>query len=46
MGFHTANWRVGGKSTREASSFSCASLFGTISVQVLNCLDSFLIFEY
>ena len=46
MGFHhIANWRVGGKSAHNASSFSYTSLFGTINVQILNCLDSFLIFE-
>ena len=42
MGFHhIANWRVGGESVHNSSSFSYISLFGTINIQILNCLDSF-----
>ena len=44
MGFHhIANWRVGGESAHNSSSLSYISLFGTINIQILNCLDSFLI---
>ena len=46
MGFHhIANWRVGGESAHDATSFSYTSLFGTTNIEVLNYLDSFLIFE-
>ena len=42
MGFHhVANWRVGGKPAHNAPSFSYTSLFGTINIQILSCLDSF-----
>ena len=44
MGFrHIANWRVGGESAHKSSSFSYISLFDTINIQILNCVDSFLI---
>ena len=44
MGFrHIANWRVGGEFAHTSSSFSYISLFGTINIQILNCLDSLLI---
>ena len=39
MGFHhIANWRVGGESAHDATSFSYTSLFGTINIQVLKLL--------
>lgn len=45
MRFHNiANCRVGGESTHKSSSFSYTSLFGTINIQLLHCLDSFLVF--
>ena len=44
MGFHNiANWRVGAESAHNSSSFSYISLFGTINIQILNYVDSFLI---
>ena len=44
MGFrYIAHWRVGGESAHNSSSLSYISLFGTINIQILNCLDSFLI---
>ena len=43
MGFHhIANWRVGAESAHNSSSFSYIALFGTINIQILNCVDSFL----
>ena len=44
MGFyHIANWRVGAESAHNSSFFSYIALFGTINIQILNCVDSFLI---
>ena len=44
MGFHhIANRTVEGESAHNSSSFSYFSLFGTINIRVLNCLDIFLI---
>ena len=44
MGFHhIANWRVGAEFAHNSSSFLYIALFGTINIQILNCVDSFLI---
>ena len=40
-GPHIASWRVGAESAHNSSSFSYIALFGTINIQILNCVASF-----